>query len=327
MILRFARPVGIAAVMALAMAGHASAVNIPGWPVEDDVPAKPVETQEQVDAKAAQARQQAIQNQINAAWADTGEVTVRGPGTATIAEGVTFAVPEGFIYVPQPYAARILKASMIPYTPDLVGFVVNTTQGWTSMIGLVDTGHITADVGAIDPEAALAAVRAQQKQRDLDRAAHNRPPLTVIGWNQPPVYDPAAHTVQWSLHAHPGDEIETGGNLTRYNGVLLGRESQLHVTSVIPQNQVAGQKATVTTILANLHFAPEKAYAAFDPEHDQRAGFTLAALYGGEPLPATGSDHSLAYVLGLLALGGAGAAAYVMRRRQMSEPAEAPVEA
>jgi uncharacterized membrane-anchored protein len=313
------------AVMAVGFTQPARAY-IPGWP--EETPTKtvdPAATAAEAEKKAAEARRASVQHEINAAWAQTQDVAVHGPDVATIADGITMHLPPGFIYVPQPYADRILKVSMIPTMPDTVGFIVNTGQGWTTLVGLSAEGHVAAPAEPIDANVALAAVARQSRESDRELIAQGKPATIVTGWFQSPSYDPSAHSLTWSLHARWADEVETGESLARYQALVLGRTRQIHLTSLVPQNFVATQGPVLKSLIEAVRFASGQQYADFDANHDKIAGVTLASFYGASTSAVeepTGSP--LTSILFAVAIGLAGVGSLIAyRRHQRPEPAEA----
>ncbi len=317
---RFARHAVALALLTAGLSQPALAF-IPGWPEEEKAkPAEPVTTEQEAGKKAEQARQHAMQHEINAAWAATQDVAVHGPETATLASGITMNVPSGFIYIPQPYAERILKASMIPSVPDLAGFIVNTGQGWTTLVSVSNLGHVATDGGVGSPESTLAGVIEQNRQSDRERVAQGKSATTVYGWNQPPTFDPATQSLTWSLHARFADEVETGTSTARYQAVIFGRTRQVNLTSLVPQSYIAAQAPVVKNLISSVRFGPGQGYADYDSDKDPKATTTMMALYGGtDVFERESSFPATPLLLGLAALMVGGGFVVYRRKRQIAE--------
>lgn len=234
-------------------------------------------------AASVQGAQSDRQAEAQAAVAAAQKVQMHGPADIALADQGVLKLPEGYAYIPAAEGARLLTAMGNRPGEGLLGLIFpESKDDWFVVLQLQKSGFIK-DEEAKDwkVDELLANIKAGTEEANKDRRARGIPELEVIGWVEPPAYDPATHRLVWSLsskHKGESDSAERGVN---YNTYALGRDGYISLNMVTDMNLIQTYKPTAHQLLAALDYKEGKRYADFNASTDRVAEYGLAALIGG----------------------------------------------
>lgn len=250
-------------------------------------------------------------------FAEARQAATPGPGDVPLANQAVLHLPDGKVFIPQPHAARVMRAMGNPgdYS-DLLGLVFPADgNGWFAVLRFEGAGYIKDD-DAKDWNAddLLKSYREGTEASNKERAKMGVPELEIVGWAEKPAYAADSHRLVWAMSSRgkgaPADE-EQGVN---YNTYALGREGYLSLNLVTDLKDLPTHKADAQALLSALQFNEGKRYADFNSSTDKVAEYGLAALVLGVGAKKLGffavifaflAKFAKLALLGVVAFGGA----------------------
>jgi uncharacterized membrane-anchored protein len=250
----------------------------------------------QVDpAPATQSR--AIETEKKEADAAADRAKIVGPAQVLLQDQGALALPEGFSFVPQPEAGRLMRAYGNSDSNALAGLVLPEAAdgNWWATLDFIKAGYVKDDDARNwKADELLASLQEATQSQNDERVKRGFPAVEVTCWIEPPAYDASTHRLVWSaLVRQIGASGDQGS--VNYNTYALGREGYFSLDVITSQATIAADKVVAQTLLSDITYAKGKAYQDFDASSDHIAAFGLAALIGGVALKK----------LGLFALGAA----------------------
>jgi uncharacterized membrane-anchored protein len=215
---------------------------------------------------------------------------------------------------------------------DMLGLVMPLGEAeWFVVARNVKAGYIKDD-DAKDWKAdeLLSSIKEGTEEMNKERRTRGIGEIDVIGWVQPPTYDPSTHRLLWSLSSKEKGAKDAGDAGINYNTYALGREGYISLNLVTSLNSIERDKSVVNGLLAALDFNDGKRYADFNASTDKVAEYGLAALVAGVAAKKLGLLAMIGVFLlkfwkvGLLALAGLGALAPKLFKRKKGADAEQP---
>lgn len=139
-----------------------------------------------------------------------------------------------------------------------------------------DEGYVSdSDWSEVDADALLTQYKEATEQSNEERVANGFQPMQVVGWLQPPTYDPATRTVSYALELKDDDS-----NWANVVALRLGRAGYAELTwvgSIDAMQSNGGQPALLRTALDNHDFQDGHRYADYK-EGDKVAEYGIAGL-------------------------------------------------
>lgn len=269
---------------------------------------------EQRERDAIAAQQEATRSQVV------------GPASIPLKDQATFALPKGYIWVPQPAAGRLLQAMGNHNSEALLGLVMPAAEQddhWLAVARWEPAGYIKDDdAKKWDVDELFKSLKEGTEEANKDRKARGFTELDIVGWVEKPSYQAPTHRLVWSLAARPKDLPAGEANGINYNTYALGREGYISLNLLTDERHVAGDKPHATTLLQALSFNEGKRYEDFNASTDKVAEYGLAALVGGIAAKklgmfalAAGFFAKFAKVIGLAAVGLVAAARKVFGKK------------
>ena len=219
--------------------------------------------------------------EMNTALASAKAVTKSGPADIALGGQATLKLPEGYAYIPQPQADQLLKAMGNGEDPTRLGIIIPPASDAFVVPRYIAAGYIKDDEAADwKADELLASLKEGTEESNKEREARGLPQMEIVGWNQKPVYDKAAHRLVWSIESKDkgNANAEHGAN---YNTYVLGREGYLSMNLVSGFDALASNKPFAQTLLAQTSFNAGKTYADFNSSTDKVAEYGIAALVTG----------------------------------------------
>lgn len=213
----------------------------------------------------------------------TGVVNLPG-GTATI------RLPESFRFLDSEGSRRLLTEGwgnpagaadgvlgmLIP-----VEFSPLSPEGWGIVITYEEDGYVNDDDAAgTDYEKLLKQMQDDTVAANDEREKQGFEPVTLVGWAEPPSYDPAAHKLYWAKELVFGESAESEHTLN-YNIRILGRRGVLVLNAVASMNQLPSIRDESRGILSAVDFNEGHRYTDYLPGKDKAATYGVAGLIAG----------------------------------------------
>ncbi|MBB4220891.1 DUF2167 domain-containing protein [Variovorax guangxiensis] len=230
-----------------------------------------------------------LEAEQDAAFKAAKAVQKVGPVDITLRDQAHLHLPAGYVWVPTPAAAQLMR-SMGNRTDDtFVGAIFPADDAdWMAVVKFVKEGYIKDD-DAKDWNAddLLKSLKEGTEAANEERAKRGIPSIEVTGWAQKPQYDAAAHRLVWSaLSKRKGT---TDGNQgVNYNTYALGREGYLSLNLITNAKDLDKYKPDASKLLGAIQYDDGKKYADFNSSTDKVAAYGLAALVAGAAVKKLG---------------------------------------
>ncbi len=222
------------------------------------------------------------------AWEAAEKAATHGPTTITIANQAEIKLPEGYAFVPQQPANRVMVAMGNSNTQDLEGLVVPTSSDNPDTgiytIRYVNEGHIKDDDAKdLNPDDLLKSYAEGTLEMNKERAKRGFPELVLGGWAQPPVYEKDLHRLTWALIARDKGVAAGTNDGVNYETQILGREGYISMKWLGTLSDLnAKGKSSADKLTANIQYIDGKRYEDFSASAgDKVAEYGLAALITG----------------------------------------------
>lgn len=212
------------------------------------------------------------------------------------------ALGKDYYFLPAPEAKRVLTEGW-GNPPESVGDVLGMVfpagktfldAPWGAVITFEATGYVSDDdAKTADYNEVLTQSRETEAQLNEERRKAGFSGQHLVGWAQPPSYDPGRHTLIWAREIKFDGERE---NTLNYDVRLLGRRGVLSLNMVAGMPQLGSVRGAADAFGRAASFEPGARYADFDDSVDEKAGYGLAGLV------AAGVGAAAAKKLGLLAI-------------------------
>jgi uncharacterized membrane-anchored protein len=138
-------------------------------------------------------------------------------------------------------------------------------------------GYVKDDeADKLDAKEILESIREGTEEGNKFRAEKGLPPVSVVGWDEPPRYDKERRHMMWAIRGR-----SQNGETVNFNTRLLGRGGFLAMNLICGPEQLAGLKPTVEDLLKRTQYVPGKRYADVVKGQDKMAEFGLAAMVIG----------------------------------------------
>ena len=151
--------------------------------------------------------------------------------------------------------------------------------GWGIVITYSEDGRVDdKNAQSINYSELLKKMQAQTEESNKERAKQGFDTVRLVGWAEPPHYDPETHKIYWAK------EIQFGGspeNTLNYSTRILGRRGVLELNAVAPVTALDNIRLQMQKVLTMVDFTEGNRYADFNPSTDKLAAYGIAALVAG----------------------------------------------
>jgi uncharacterized membrane-anchored protein len=199
-----------------------------------------------------------------------------GPATARLSNVAKIDVPAGCFFVDGKEYRAMLKAEGEPVNGGELGLLSSTNRDWSVIFEFDDIGYVKDDdKDSLNADKLLDAIKRGTAEANKQRAEAGRPPIEVIGWEQPPHYDSVTHNLEWAIRG----AVE-GRPILNYKTKLLGRKGVMGVVLVVDPEQLNETLPAFRNLLTGYSFQTGETYAEYRPG-DKIAKYGLGALVLG----------------------------------------------
>ena len=271
--------------------------------------------------------------EADAAFKAARAVMTKGPADIKLADQAVLKIPEGQTFIPAQEAGRLLRVMGNRPGDDMLCMVMPLGDAeWFVFARIVKAGYIKDD-DAKDWKAneLLANIKEGTEEVNKERRARGIGEVNIIGWVQPPTYDPATHRLLWSLSSKEKGAADASDAGINYNTYALGREGYISLNLVTSLKSIERDKPVATNLLAALNFNEGKRYNDFNASTDKVAEYGLAALVAGVAAKKLGLLAMIGvfilkfWKIAFLALVGLGALVpKIFKRKKVAEASQPP---
>ena len=212
----------------------------------------------------------------------------------------TIKVPEGFVYTDGAGAKRWGQLTTNPVSNKEIGLVGPADGSELVLFEFDDVGYVKDDdKDDLDADELLESFKEGTAAFNEERVKAGVPPMTVLGWEQKPAYNEAAHALEWCVRAESG-----GQPSINFNTRLLGRRGYVGVTLMFGGDVTLAQVLPgFRELLKGFTFKTGETYSEFK-EGDHVAEYGLAALVAGGGIALAAKSGLFAKLGLMLAKGG-----------------------
>lgn len=201
---------------------------------------------------------------------------LKGPARASMASVARIDVPSGYSFLDGAGTRKLMKASGEPVSGNEMGMMAPTNGDWSVIFEFSDVGYVKDDEkDKLDADKMLASFKSGTAEQNKERQRNGQPPLEIIGWEQPPQYDPVTHNLEWAIRA-----ASAGRPILNYNTRLLGRKGVMEIVLIVEPENLPAALPKFKSLLANYSFQSGESYAEYKPG-DKVAAYGLTALVVG----------------------------------------------
>lgn len=214
-------------------------------------------------------------------------------GDVTIPEAkATLKLANGYSFLSASDAQRVLtQAWDNPPDDSVLGMILPSSDAhsvlddnaWAVVVTFVDEGYVSdKDAAKIDYDDMLKDLKKATQDDNADRLKAGYPAIELVGWAEPPHYDPSTHKLYWArdLKFKKADGSDDGQTLN-YAIRVLWRRGYLSLNAIAPINQLAKVRADMPDVVAMAEFDQGERYADYNAGTDKVAAYGIAALVAG----------------------------------------------
>jgi uncharacterized membrane-anchored protein len=185
-------------------------------------------------------------------------------------------VPDGFHFFDAEDAQRFLEAGGNPSSKRELGLAIRADGNWFVVFEYSDSGHVKDDdADDLDADALLASLREGTDNANEERKRRGWGTLELLGWAQPPHYDPATRNLEWATRGKSEENLSINHN-TR----VLGRTGVMEVTLVCDAADFEAVLPDYKQFLAGFDYKSGQRYSEY-VAGDKLATYGLTALVAG----------------------------------------------
>jgi uncharacterized membrane-anchored protein len=201
---------------------------------------------------------------------------LKGPAKAELEKVAKIDVPVGYDFLDGKTTRALMKAEGEPVSGQELGLLMPTNEHWSVMFEFSDVGYVKDDEkDKLDADKLLDSIKRGTAEANKERQRHGNPPLEVVGWEQPPKYDPETHNLEWAIRA-----TSAGQPILNYNTRLLGRKGVMEVVLIVEPDKFSETLPSFRNLLAGYSFDSGQTYAEYR-QGDKVAKIGLTALVVG----------------------------------------------
>jgi len=199
-----------------------------------------------------------------------------GPSLAKLGGIAELRLPAGYMFADGEDTRRLMEVMENIPSGKEQGMVLGPDRKWYVVFEFDDIGYVKDDEkNTLDAQAMLESIKRGNEAANEERKRRGWRPLTVIGWEQPPRYNPETHNLEWAIKAQSDESISIN-----YNTRLLGRKGVMRVTLVGNPSNLPVILPDYKQLLTGFEFGSGNRYAEF-VQGDKMAKYGLTALVVG----------------------------------------------
>ena len=215
----------------------------------------------------------------------------RGPGIGELGDIAEVQIPEGYVFADANDTRILMEVMQNPISNTELGFIGKAGSDWFLVFEFNKTGYIKDDEkNSLDTDAMLESIKKGNENANRERAKRGWAPLNIVGWEQPPRYNPSTHNLEWALKAE-----SEGSPVINWNTRLLGRKGVMKVTLVAGPDILAQTLPYYQNLLSGFDYKSGNKYSEFR-QGDKIAKYGLSALVVGGAAAVAAKTGILKYL-------------------------------
>lgn len=214
----------------------------------------------------------------------------------------TISVPAGMQFTDGKGAKKWGELTTNPVSQKEIGLLGPDDGRWLVLFEFDDVGYVKDDdKDDLDAEELLDSIREGTKAfNEQQRVPAGLPPMNIVGWEQKPTYNEAAHVLEWCVRAESAGEPSLN-----FNTRVLGRRGVAQVTLMFGGDVTLQQVLPeFRELMKGFAFKEGERYAEFR-EGDKMAEYGLAALVAGGGIALAAKSGLLGKLIKPLIVAGA----------------------
>jgi uncharacterized membrane-anchored protein len=261
---------------------------------------------------------QSREQELTTALLEGFKAATQGKSDVPLLGQAQLHLPQGYRFIPQPQAGRIMRALGNSDRSSLAGLVMSASDDleWLVTVDFAKVGYVKDDEAKDwKADALLADLRSGTEEANKDRVARGFPAVEVVGWAEPPSYDTQTHRLVWAATLRDKGKADSPLDVN-YNTYALGREGYFTLNLLSAAETLSANKVHSRTLLAALDYNSGKAYTDFNSSTDNIAAYGITALVAGAAAKKLGLFAIIGVFLvkaGKFVVLGLGALAYAFR--------------
>lgn len=201
-----------------------------------------------------------------------------GPAHSQIGDMAGIDLPAGFRFTGSEGTRKLLERMQNPTNGSELGLIMPQEENaeWFVVFEFSDVGYVKDDDrDKLDKNAILESITKGTEASNQERADRGWAPLQIVGWKQPPKYDPETNNLEWAVLAE-----SEGETIVNHNTRLLGRHGVMEVSLVASPEELESLLPRYHKLLEGFSYNQGARYAEFKAG-DRIAKYGLTALIGG----------------------------------------------
>lgn len=199
-----------------------------------------------------------------------------GPTTGVLGNQAEIKVPARFAFLPGPEARRFLEASGNITDGNEMGVLTPEDGDWFLLFEFDDVGYVKDDEkDKLDADQMMKDKKAGEEASNNARKSRGLSPMTIIGWEKKPAYNPTTHNLEWAIRGRSDN-----GDVVNHNIKILGRHGVMNVIWVGDPEDLDAALPKVATLLKGFSYTSGNKYNEFR-SGDRIAEYGLTALVTG----------------------------------------------
>jgi uncharacterized membrane-anchored protein len=200
----------------------------------------------------------------------------KGPAKAQVGSVAALDVPAGYVFTDGAGARAMLEAMGNLTSGEELGFLAPTSFVWFATFRFSDEGYVKDDEkDKLNADKLLKSIKAGTEAANKERKSRGWPTIHVVGWEQPPAYDPETHNLGWAIRAE-----SEGEPVVNFNTRLLGRKGIMSVNLVVEPDKLPATLPEFKGLLTSYDYNSGQRYAEYR-SGDKVAAYGLTALVVG----------------------------------------------
>lgn len=219
-------------------------------------------------------------------------------GTVTVGDKLaTITLPDGLRYLENKGARFVLEdLCHNPPDPDVLGLIVPPAEAgdssalsgmdWFIVVSYDAAGFVKDDdAQELKYDELLVQMQEAAKESNEARAKQGYATIELLGWAEPPHYDPVTHKIYWAKRFQfSGSPSPTLNYCVR----ILGRRGFLELNAVAGDKQLKTVADNAKEVLEKTEFVSGEGYKDFNESSDHVAAYGIGGLIAGGVLLKSG---------------------------------------
>jgi uncharacterized membrane-anchored protein len=217
---------------------------------------------------------------------------IHGPAKANLKTVAEVNLPQGFQFANDADTRKFLKATGQPSSGNEMGMLLPSDKDWIVFFEYSAEGYVKDDEkDKLDADKILESIKTGNEYANKERKEMGVPPITVVGWEKPPFYNPETHNLEWAIRGE-----SEGEPILNYNTRILGRGGVMSVTLVCDPKELTATLPKFKELLTGYSYKQGQRYAEYK-QGDKLAKYGLAALVTGGAVAVAAKTGFLATIL------------------------------